>query len=58
MAYWEFFATEDTDIQHCRESNAGLSSMDPGCCALVDGPGEWEDERGRIIQANYAIVRP
>jgi hypothetical protein len=56
MTYCEFFATEDAAIAHCREGNAGLSSTDPGCCAVADGPGEWQDEDGRIVQANFAVV--
>ena len=45
MDYYAFFATEDAAIAHCRECNAGLSSKDPGCCAVVEGP---ED--------NFAVV--
>jgi hypothetical protein len=45
MEYCEFFETEDEAIQRCREVNCGLSSKDPRCRAVVDGP---ED--------NYAVV--
>lgn len=30
--------------------NRGLNSKDPGCCAVVDGPGDENDN------ANYAVV--
>jgi hypothetical protein len=56
MDYCEFFETEEEAIAHCRECNRGLTSKDPGCCAVVDGPGPWEDADGKVIQANYAVV--
>jgi hypothetical protein len=43
--YCEFFETQDEAIEHCRLVNRGLTSKDPGCCAVVDGP---ED--------NFAVV--
>ena len=45
MDYCRFFETEDEAIEHCREVNRGLSSKDPGCCAVVDGPDD-----------NFAVV--
>jgi hypothetical protein len=41
----DFFETEDEAITYCREVNRGLSSKDPRCFAVVDGP---ED--------NFAVV--
>jgi hypothetical protein len=38
MDYCRFFETEDEAIEHCRLVNRGLTSTDPGCCAVVDGP--------------------
>lgn len=43
--YCEFFETQDEAIEHCRLVNRGLTSKDPGCCAVVAGP---ED--------NFAVV--
>jgi hypothetical protein len=45
MDYCEFFATEEEAIVACRAFNRGLTSNDPACCAVVDGP---ED--------NYVVV--
>jgi hypothetical protein len=45
MEYCRFFDTEQGAIAHCREVNRGLTSKDPGCCAVVAGP---ED--------NFAVV--
>ena len=41
----ELLDTEEEAIAACREVNRGLTSKDPACCAVVDGP---ED--------NYAVV--
>lgn len=38
MDYCEFFDTEEDAIAVCREMNRALSSKDPACCAVVDGP--------------------
>jgi hypothetical protein len=38
MDYCQFFETEDEAIAHCRKVNRGLTSKDPGCCAVVHGP--------------------
>jgi hypothetical protein len=38
MDYCEFFETEDEAIADCRLVNRGLTSKDPGCCAVVNGP--------------------
>ena len=38
MDYCEFFATEEEAIAACRAVNCGLSSKDPACCVVVDGP--------------------
>jgi hypothetical protein len=57
MEYCEFFETEDEAIEHCREVNRGLRGKDQACCAVVDGPGEFHDENGNLIEcANYAVV--
>jgi hypothetical protein len=45
MSYCRFFDTQDEAIAACREENRGLSSTDPRCRAVIDGP---EDD--------YAIV--
>jgi hypothetical protein len=50
MDYCEFFATENEAIAHCREVNRRLTSKDPGCCAVVHGPG---DDNGN---PNFAVV--
>jgi len=50
MDYCQFFATENEAMAHCRQKNHGLTSIDPRCCAVVDGPG---DENGA---PNYAVV--
>ena len=42
--YFEFFETQDEAIEHCRRRNRGLSSKDPGCCAVVPGPGCANEE--------------
>jgi predicted FMN-binding regulatory protein PaiB len=63
-AYCAFFETEDEAIAHCRRMNAGKTSKDPRCLAVVDGPGgefdpEWFPSR-RLredsFEANYAVV--
>jgi len=45
MDYCEVFDTEEKAIAACREVNRGLSSKDPGCSVVVDGP-----------ENNYAVV--
>jgi hypothetical protein len=57
MDHCEFFATQDEAIAHCREANKGLSSADPACCAVVDGPGcAHVPYRGGCHCAEYAVV--
>lgn len=55
MYYCAFFRTEDEAIEHCRNVNRGLGSKDPGCCAVVDGPGETYDDC-TLVKANYVVV--
>jgi hypothetical protein len=45
MDYCELFDTEEEAIAACREGNRGLTSTDPACCAVVNGP-----------ENNYAVV--
>ena len=58
--YVEFFETQDEAIAHCRERNRGLSSTDPNCYAVVDGPGcqAWEEENhpDNCTCCAYAVV--
>jgi hypothetical protein len=57
MDYCKFFATEDAAIAHCREVNRGLSPTDPGCCAVVDGPGcSDENHASDCTCCAYAVV--
>ncbi len=57
MEYCQFFETQDEAIAHCREVNKGMSSTNPNCCCVIDGPGETYDDEGNLVEnANYAVV--
>jgi hypothetical protein len=55
--YFEFFGDQDQAIAHCRKRNAGLSSRDPRCYAVVDGPGcSTEEHPSGCTCCDYAVV--
>lgn len=54
--YLEFFETEDEAIAHCRKRNRGLSSQDPRCMVLVDGPGCDAEHPAGCQCCAYAVV--
>ena len=57
MDHCEFFATQDDAIAHCREANKGLSSTDPACVCVIDGPGcAHVPYREDCHCAEYAVV--